>query len=171
MSVRIHNKCIASGLAVSAFVAAHQDEARATELDRFVNADSIQAFDIPRIPTEAGVANTSDERSSVVIRPPAESVWEESSQLRFEELVDKIALGGALSPGDQLEYRKLKNLRQQTHPSRSFDQIVADHELHKKVAEAVSSLKVLIEYATSSFPTEAQTSRCRIKAIRQDKIP
>ena len=153
MSFRIPNKGIASGLAVSALVAAYQDEARSTELDRFVDANSIQAFDIPRIPTEAGVANTSDERSSVFIPPPSESEWEESSQLRFEELVEKIALDGELSPGDQLEYRKLKGLRQQTHPSRSFDEIVADHELHKKVSEAVHSLKILIDYATRTFPT------------------
>jgi len=153
MNFRIPNKGIASGLVVSALVAPYQVQAGATELDRFVDANSIQAFDTPRIPTEVEVADTSDDRSSVVIELPAEPVWEQSSRLRFEELVEKIALDGELSTGDQLEYRKLKNLRQQTHPSRSFDEIVADHELHKKVAEAVKSIKTLIEYATRTFPT------------------
>jgi hypothetical protein len=159
MSFRIHNKGIASGLAVSALVAEYQDQAGATELDSFVDVNSIQAFDVPRITAEVMADETNSARSTVVIEIPSEPVWEETSQSRFEELVEKIALEGELSRVEELEYRNLKALKQRTHPSRSFDEIVADHELHKKVAEAVNSLRTLIEYATSTFPTEAQTNR------------
>lgn len=159
MNFRIHNKGIASGLAASALVSASPHQAGATELERFVDVNSIQAFDVPQITTAALADETNSDRSSVVIELPAEPVWEATSQTRFEELVEKIALEGGLSRADELEYRNLKALRQRTHTSRSFDEIVADHELHQKVAEAVNSLRTLIEYATSTFPAEAQTNR------------
>lgn len=159
MKFRIQNKGVASGLAASALFAAHQDQTGATELDSFVNADSIQAFDFHRTTLEVETEKTCEDGATVVVEIPSEPVWEKISQLRFEELVEKFALEGKLNRKDDSEYKKLKALRHRTHPSRSFDEIVADHELHKKVAEAVNSLKTLIEYATSTFPSEAKTNR------------
>lgn len=159
MNFRTHNKGIASGLAVSALLAAYQNQAGATDLDRFVDVDSIQAFDVPLITAELNADETSNDKPTVAVELPSEPVWEEACQSRFEELVERIALEGELGHKDQLEYRKLKDLRQRTHPSRSFDEIVADKELHNKVAEAVNSIKNLIEYATRTFPSEAETNR------------
>lgn len=159
MKFRIQNRGIASGLAATALFAAHQDQTGATELDSIVGADSIQAFDFHRITPEVEANETYEVGSTVVVQVPSEPVWEETSQLRFEELVEKFALEGKLNRKEDSEYRKLKALRHRTHPSRSFDEIVADHELHKKVTEAVNSLKTLIEYATSTFPPEVKTNR------------
>lgn len=159
MNFTISNKGIASGLAVSALVAACPDQAGSTELDSFVDANSIQALDVSWIIPEVVDDEISSNTSSIVVDLPHEPVWDEASQLRFEELVEMIALDEDLSEKDQIEYRKLKDLRNRTHPSRSFDEIVADQELHKKVAEAVNSIKTLIEYATKTFPSEAKTNR------------
>lgn len=159
MKFRIQNRGIASGLAVSALFTAHQDQTGATELDRFVDVDSIQAFDLHRITPKVETEESREDGATVVVEIPTEPVWEEASQMRFEELVEKYALEGKLNRKDDSEYRKLNVLRHRTHPSRSFDEIVADRELHKKVTEAVNSLKTLIEYATSTFPTKAKTNR------------
>ena len=159
MKFRIQNRGVASGLAASALLAAHQNQTGSAELQRFVDANGIQAFDFHRITANPPSDETDEDVSTFVVVLPHEPDWDETSQSRFEELVEKIALEVELNPEDHLEYRALKALRQRTHSSRSYDEIVADHELHKKVTEAVNSLKILIEYATSTFPSEAQTNR------------
>lgn len=83
-----------------------------------------------------------------------EAVWDEDSTQRFGELSRKFALG-RLTPAQTAEYEALKKLRRRANPTRSFEEIRADIELHRAVNAAIAGLQQLIDHGTRVFRAEA----------------
>ena len=147
---------IASGLAASALLVSHHNQTGKTYLEKVVESDSVQAFN-HRSNFADVEAEVEDASSAVhIVAIPHQPEWGDSSASRFSELAGKFAIQGHLDDSDRNEYAKLKTLRRRTHSSRSYDEIVADHELHKRVSEAIKSLRTLVDYATTTYPTATQ---------------
>lgn len=150
---------ITSSIAATAFLAGPQDLANAaTDVDNRVEVSIIQSPEIEPVQLFAEIEDEST--STRFISIPAEPEWDETSQGRFEELVEALAVHGQLSRTEEREFRSLKALRRKTHPSRTYEDIVADQELHEKVATAIEGLRNLINYATAtSFPASSYKNR------------
>lgn len=150
---------IVSGLAASALLVSHHNETGKADIESVVEADGVQAFESRLIFTavETEIEDASSAFHTVAI--PHQPEWDQSSASRFSELAGQFAIQGKLNESDSKEYANLKSLRRRTNPSRSFDEIVADHELHIRVAEAIKSLRTLVDYATTTYPSAAQETR------------
>jgi hypothetical protein len=159
MRFKIQDFGIASGLAASALLVSSQNQTEITELEKVVGSDSIQAFDQLLMVSDQEAEVEDENPPTVVINIPAEPEWDEVSMSRFSELAGKFAIQGHLNEAENDEYANLKTLRRRTHLSRSYDEIVADQELHKRVSDAIKSLKTLVEYATATYPSETQENR------------
>ena len=84
---------------------------------------------------------------------PDESEWDANAKLRFGELSRKFALD-RLSKPELTEYENLKIQRRKENPSRTFEQIRSDIELHKAVQAAIAGLQQLIDHGTRIFRAE-----------------
>jgi len=150
---------IASGLAASALLAADCQQPEKVGFDSFVESSNVQSFTQPLILSAIGVDVENNDHSAVTISIPAEQEWNESAKSRFIELAGNFAIGGRLDVREEEEYEMLKDLRRTSRPSRSYEEIVADLELHRKVTEAINSLKSLVEYTTTTYPAETRENR------------
>lgn len=150
---------IVSGLAVSALLVSHHNETGKADMESVVESDGVQAFDSRLI--FADIETEIEDASSAVhtVPIPHHPEWDQSSASRFSELAGQFAIQGQLNESDSKEYANLKSLRQRTNPSRSFDEIVADRELHVRITEAIKSLRTLVEYATTTYPAATQETR------------
>ncbi len=79
--------------------------------------------------------------------------WDDSAKERFNDLSRKFALG-RLTQAQAKEYQNLKILRRRENPSRSFEQIKSDIELHRAVQAAIAGLQQLIDHGTRTFRAE-----------------
>jgi hypothetical protein len=150
---------IASGIAASAFLASHHNQTGIQEFEKIVGLECIQTLDQKLIVSDLETEAEDEIHTTHLVEIPHEPEWDEVSMSRFSELAGKFAVQGHLDKSENIEYKRLKALRRRTHTYRSYDEIVADHELHKRVSEAIKSLNTLIEYATATYPPEAKENR------------
>lgn len=156
MKFRSKDFGIASGIAASALFVSHHNQTGKADLESVVESDGVQAFDDRLIFADLE-AKVEDANSAVhIVAIPHQPEWDKSSASRFSELAGQFAVQGQLTESESKEYANLKSLRRRTNLSRSYDEIVADHELHIRVAEAIKSLRTLVDYATTTYPAATQ---------------
>jgi hypothetical protein len=83
-----------------------------------------------------------------------EAEWSDAAQVKFRELARAHALGN-MTEKQAVEFERFKELRRRATPSRTFEQIHADIELHSAVNAAIAGLQQLIDHGTRVFRTEA----------------
>lgn len=149
---------IASGLAASALLVSSHNDTEKADLIPVNGSNSVQAFG-ERMMVPGQIETEDGGHQVLTIKIPSELEWNEASTAQFSHLAGKLAIQGKLSESENQEYAELKTLRRRTHPSRSYDEIVADQELHRKVSEAINSLKTLVEYAVTTYPSAIRENR------------
>jgi hypothetical protein len=159
MNFRIPNKAVASGLMASAIMATYREEAVSLPSESSVDASEIQVFEEPQVFADPEMDTANERVGGLMVAIAQDPEWDEDSQRRFEELAAMDAFEEDMTVAQRMELANLEALRAMTHPSRTYDEMIADQELHRKVNDVIKSLETFIEHATRSFPAEAKANR------------
>ncbi len=106
----------------------------------------------PSTKTAVPPAKTTPRVHRIAIEEEAE--WSDAAQAKFRELARAHALGN-MTGKQAAEFESIKELRRRATPSRTFEQIRADIELHAAVNAAIAGLQQLIDHGTRVFKAEA----------------
>ena len=106
----------------------------------------------PSTMTAVPPAKTTPRVHRIAIEEEAE--WSDAAQAKFRELARAHALGN-MTGKQAAEFESIKELRRRATPSRTFEQIRADIELHAAVNAAIAGLQQLIDHGTRVFKAEA----------------